>query len=104
MRTRAQARQAIPEPPPAKATLQIPRDALKQRSELPAPLAPLPPLLVDATTAAKLLCISRRRLREWAKAGRVPAFRYGKAYRFAPAALARWIDEGGLPSDDPERQ
>jgi excisionase family DNA binding protein len=105
MRTRAEARKAIPDASPAKPTLQIKRDAPKQRSELPVALAPLAPLLVDSATAARLLCISGRRLREWAKEGRVPAIRYGKGYRFSYSALKRWIDEGGLPSvEDPERQ
>ena len=50
--------------------------------------------------AAEFLQLQPRVLTELAKAGKVPARRIGRTFRFSRAALLAWI-EAGEPGDDP---
>ena len=45
--------------------------------------------------AADYLRVHWRTLADWAREGRVPVSRLGRAYRFRRAVLDRWLDEGG---------
>jgi len=65
---------------------------------LPRALAGLPPLLVDAKTAAKLLSIGKTKFYELDRAGRLPCpIRLGHAVRWNAAELAAWT-AAGCPS------
>jgi excisionase family DNA binding protein len=42
-------------------------------------------------------------LRDWTRAGRIPAYRIGREYRYDPAAIADWLQEREI-SRSPERR
>jgi excisionase family DNA binding protein len=46
-------------------------------------------MLLDARKAAELLGVSDQTLRRWAREGQIPAFKWGRAYRFDVDALLR---------------
>ena len=50
-------------------------------------------LLVTSSQAAKLLSISERTLFSLAVSGEIPRIRIGRAVRYSPDDLQRWIDE-----------
>jgi excisionase family DNA binding protein len=53
----------------------------------------VPPLLVDAREAARLLSISPRALWQLTNQGDMPVIRIGRAVRYDVAALGRWVAE-----------
>ena len=58
----------------------------------------LPPLLVDAREAARLLSISARTLWALQKSGDLPAIRIGRSVRYSTDTLRAWVakrQEGG---------
>ena len=50
------------------------------------------PMLLTARQAARVLTISARTLWSLTKDGQIPAVRIGRAVRYDPADLRRWID------------
>jgi len=50
------------------------------------------PLLVDARQAARLLSVSPRTLFSLTKTGRIPVVRIGRATRYSPKDLEKFID------------
>jgi hypothetical protein len=57
------------------------------------PLAPIARLLLTPNEAAAALRISPRLLWSRTKIGEIPCVRIGKAVRYAPNALQRFIDQ-----------
>lgn len=41
----------------------------------------------------KLINLHPVTLREWTRAGRIPAYRIGREWRYDPAKVADWLDE-----------
>jgi hypothetical protein len=56
------------------------RDLLRRREKPP-------PIQVGATEAARMLAVSVKTLREWARAGKVPRFTEGGVHRYRVADL-----------------
>lgn len=59
---------------------------------------PAEPLLVGRDEACRLLCIGRRLLWELTNRGEVPHIRCGRAVRYSPESLRRWVaaqEKGG---------
>ncbi len=52
------------------------------------------PLLIDAPTACKMLCIGERRLWVLSNCGAIPSHKIGKSRRYAPDELRAWIGAG----------
>jgi excisionase family DNA binding protein len=50
------------------------------------------PMLLTARQAARALSISERTLWSLTKSGQIPAVRIGRAVRYDPADLRRWIN------------
>ena len=50
------------------------------------------PMLLTARQAARILSISERTLWSLTKHGQIPAVRIGRAVRYDPADLRRWIN------------
>jgi Helix-turn-helix domain len=61
----------------------------------PITLAPIARLLLTPAEAATALRISPRLLWSKTKLGEIPCVRIGKAVRYSPAALQRFIDRAG---------
>ena len=53
------------------------------------------PDVMTLREAADYLRVHWRTLADWARDGRVPVSRLGRAYRFRKALLDQWLDEGG---------
>lgn len=51
------------------------------------------PLLLSINQVAQLLQLSQRTVWAWAKAGKLPVIRFGRALRFPKKALERWVEE-----------
>jgi excisionase family DNA binding protein len=49
--------------------------------------------LLNVPEAATLLCVSPNTLRQWISQRRVPVVKLGKAVRFAPDDLQKFIEE-----------
>ena len=49
-------------------------------------------LILDVVAAADLLAVSPDTVREWARLGRVPAAKIGKAWRFSAEQLRAYIE------------
>lgn len=58
---------------------------------------PNTPQLIDAREAASLLGIHLSTLYTWCEEERVPFVRLGRALRFDPTDLQRWIDDHRVP-------
>lgn len=58
----------------------------------PVPLAPIARLLLTPVEAAAALRISPRLLWTKTKSGEIPCIRIGKAVRYSPAALQKFIE------------
>ena len=58
----------------------------------------IPPLLIDASAAADLLSIGRRKLWELTNRGAIPSRRIGRAVRYSVADLRDWV-ANGCPSE-----
>ena len=56
------------------------------------PMTPVPRLLLRPAEAALALGISARLLWSKTRQGEIPCLRFGKAVRYSPAALQRYID------------
>ena len=52
------------------------------------------PLLVNAETAAHLLCMGARPLWSWSRCGAIPSYKVGRSIRYRPDELQAWIDAG----------
>ena len=58
----------------------------------------LPPLLVDARGASRMLCIGERALWSKTKSGEIPHLRIGRSVRYSVSSLERFVaerEEGG---------
>ena len=49
--------------------------------------------LIDVTEAAKILGLHPVTLREFAREKRIPGIQIGRAWRFRPSSLSRWLDQ-----------
>ncbi len=54
------------------------------------------PDVMTLREAASYLRIHWRTLADWAREGRVPVSRLGRAYRFRKANLDQWLEDGAL--------
>jgi predicted DNA-binding transcriptional regulator AlpA len=57
-------------------------------------LIPRGQLLIDAKAAAAILAIGARTLWRHTCSGAIPSHRIGRAVRYSPEELRRWIDAG----------
>jgi hypothetical protein len=63
-------------------------------TDMPAPmLTPIPRLLLRPAEAALALGISARLLWSKTKAGEIPCIKIGKAVRYSPEALAKFVQQ-----------
>ena len=52
-----------------------------------------PPSTLTSAGLCELIAVHPVTLREWTRAGRVPAYRMGREWRYDPAKIADWLDE-----------
>lgn len=63
--------------------------------------APLRKNLWKPKDAAEFLGISVLTVGDWARAGKIPAKKIGRRWRFVPEHLQKWADDGTWPDEPP---
>jgi len=56
--------------------------------------------LLTARSLGKVLGVGPDRVWQLAREGRIPCVRFGRAYRFSPLEIQRWLEAGGTRSRD----
>jgi excisionase family DNA binding protein len=49
--------------------------------------------LYDAHDVAERCKVSEKSLQRWARAGKIPAVKFGKLWRFRKSAIDQWMDQ-----------
>ncbi len=52
-------------------------------------------LLINPTEAARVLCMSPRKLWQLTQEKKIPSVRIDRNWRYSPEALRRWVEEAG---------